>query len=216
MLRGVVSTVEFVIFDLDGTLVDSEALCNRAFIDLLPELGERSSVEALVQMNRGRKLAEILAGLESAYGLEFDAGFEARYRSRVEELFSSDLKPIEGVPEMLGALDLPKCVASSAPLTKIRRALEVCGLLEHFEGNLYSSYEVGSWKPDPGLYRHAISDAGFRAEQCAVVEDSDVGILAAEAAGIRAFFYAPERSFANEGSCIVFQSMRDLAVLIAD
>lgn len=208
------SAVEFVIFDLDGTLVDSEALCNRAFIDLLPELAEHFSIETLVQMNRGRKLDEILSGLELAIGLELDAGFEGRYRNRVEELFLSELQPITGVPEMLEALDLPKCIASSAPVVKIRLALEICGLVEHFGSNIYSSYEVGSWKPDPGLYQHAISDAGFRPEQCAVVEDSEVGIRAAETAGIKTFMYAPERSFLNEGNCIVFQSMLDLTDLI--
>jgi HAD superfamily hydrolase (TIGR01509 family) len=210
-----VSTIEFIIFDLDGTLVDSEAICNRAFIDLLPELGNRSSIEALVQMNRGRKFAEILSGLELSFNLELDAGFERRYRKRVEELFSLELQPIEGVPEMLKTLDLPKCIASNAPLAKISHALEVCGLVEHFEGNIYSSYEIGAWKPDPGLYQHTISDAGFRPEQCVVVEDSEVGIRAAEAAGIGAFLYAPERSFSNEENCIVFQSMDDLADLIA-
>lgn len=52
-----------VIFDLDGTLVDSEGLCNQAFLDLLPQLNE--SVESLTLRYRGKKLAPILADLES-------------------------------------------------------------------------------------------------------------------------------------------------------
>ena len=54
----------------------------------------------------------------------------------MEERFSSDLWPIEGVPEMLRAIDLPKCIASSGPPAKIRDALEVCGLAWHFKGNI--------------------------------------------------------------------------------
>jgi beta-phosphoglucomutase-like phosphatase (HAD superfamily) len=51
-----------VIFDLDGTLVDSEGLCNQAFLDLLPQLSD--AVESLIQRYRGKKLAPILADLE--------------------------------------------------------------------------------------------------------------------------------------------------------
>jgi beta-phosphoglucomutase-like phosphatase (HAD superfamily) len=47
-----------IIFDLDGTLVDSERLCNQAFIDLLPSLNE--SVDELIFLYRGKKLSEIL------------------------------------------------------------------------------------------------------------------------------------------------------------
>jgi len=51
-----------VIFDLDGTLVDSEGLCNQAFLDLLPQLSD--TLESLIQRYRGKKLAPILADLE--------------------------------------------------------------------------------------------------------------------------------------------------------
>ncbi|MEM7111735.1 MAG: HAD-IA family hydrolase [Chloroflexota bacterium] len=208
--------IEFVIFDLDGTLVDSETLCNVAFLDLVPELKTQISVEELVWRNRGRKLVEILRGLESDFGLAFAADFEPLYRRRVQELFSSELKPVCGVPDMLEALKLPKCVASSGPLAKIQHALDTCGLLRYFEGHLYSSYEVGFWKPDPGLFRYAMSQEGFAPEQCAVVEDSEVGIQAAKAAGIRPFYYCPGRLLSEATDCVVFQSMAELPKLLGD
>jgi hypothetical protein len=52
-----------VIFDLDGTLVDSEGLCNQAFLDLLPQLND--TVECMVKRYRGRRLAWILADIET-------------------------------------------------------------------------------------------------------------------------------------------------------
>ncbi|MDD2725122.1 MAG: HAD hydrolase-like protein, partial [Methylovulum sp.] len=52
-----------IIFDLDGTLVDSEGLCNQAFLDLLPQLND--TVESLIQRYRGKKLASILVDIES-------------------------------------------------------------------------------------------------------------------------------------------------------
>jgi len=83
-----------VIFDLDGTLVDSETLCNQAFRDLLPELDE--PVGALVVRYRGKKLGLILADLGSRLGWDLPDGFETRYRQRVSELFDRELKPVAG------------------------------------------------------------------------------------------------------------------------
>jgi HAD superfamily hydrolase (TIGR01509 family) len=58
-------------------------------------------------------------------------------------------------------------------------------LLGHFEGRLFSAYEVGSWKPDPGLFLHAAQALGVHPSRCVVVEDSLSGIHAAKAAGMR-------------------------------
>jgi len=176
-----------VIFDLDGTLVDSEGLCNQAFLDLIPQLGD--TVKSLTRRYRGRKLAQIIADLESRLGQTLPDTFEKRYRRRVEELFASDLKPIPGALEMLEVMNFPRCIASSGPLLKIRQALQVSGLAPYFGDSIFSSYEVGHWKPEPGLFQHAAKAMGFVPGQCVVVEDSEVGIEAAKAAGMRAFQY---------------------------
>ncbi|WP_293935530.1 HAD-IA family hydrolase [Iodobacter sp.] len=178
-----------VIFDLDGTLVDSEPLCNQAFLDLLPSLSE--TVVSLVNRYRGKKLAEILSDIENKLGHSLPEGFEARYRQRVADLFATELKPMRGVPEMLGQIQHPFCIASSGPPEKIRHALAITGLATHFGERLFSSYLVKSWKPDPGLFLHAAATLGFAPEQCVVVEDSPVGLKAAAAAGMQALHYAP-------------------------
>ena len=207
-------TIGCVIFDLDGTLVDSEEICNMAFLDLLPELRERASTEQLVNRNRGRKLAEIILDLEKNFGMALPSNFEESYRRRVKDLFCTELKPVPGVPEMLEAVNLPMCVASSGPPSKINHALKTCGLLSHFEGRIFSSYEVGSWKPDPGLFRFAMSSVGFFPDQCAVVEDSMVGIQAANAAGARAFYFTSESGARQNEDCIAFKTMEELPRLL--
>lgn len=176
-----------VIFDLDGTLIDSEGLCNQAFLDLLPQLSD--TVESLIQRYRGKKLAPILADLESRICQKLPDAFEQHYRQRVAELFSRELKPMPGVLEMLETINFSKCIASSGPPLKIRQALQVSGLAPYFGDNIFSSYEVGSWKPEPGLFQYAANMMGFMPSQCVVVEDSEVGIEAAAAAGMKAFQY---------------------------
>jgi HAD superfamily hydrolase (TIGR01509 family) len=203
-----------VIFDLDGTLVDSEGLCNQAFLDLLPQLNE--TVASLTQRYRGKKLAQILADLERRLCRKLPDAFEQQYRQRVAELFSYELKPMPGVFEMLDIMNFPKCIASSGPPLKIRQALQVSGLAPYFGNNLFSSYEVGSWKPEPGLFQYAAKAMGFVPSQCVVIEDSEVGIEAAAAAGMRAFQYVRngETSSWRAGDAVLFDDMLQLPQLL--
>jgi len=203
-----------VIFDLDGTLVDSEGLCNQAFLELLPQLND--SLEALTERYRGQKLSSILIDLENRLGLNLQDSFEQHYRQRVAELFARDLKPMPGVLEMLATLNSPKCIASSGPLPKIRQALEVSGLAAYFADNLFSSYDVGSWKPDPGLFQYVAHAMGFVPCQCVVIEDSEVGITAAIAAGMTPLCYVQTgvtNSYQAAGH-VVFDDMSQLPQLL--
>lgn len=204
-----------VIFDLDGTLVDSEGLCNQAFLDLLPQLSD--TVESLIQRYRGKKLAPILADLEGRLCQSLPDAFEQRYRQHVAELFSRELQPMPGVLEMLEATNFPMCIASSGPPLKIRQALQVSGLAPYFGDNLFSSYEVGSWKPEPDLFQYAANTMGFMPSQCAVVEDSEVGIEAAAAAGMKAFQYVRngEISSCRARNGVPFDDMSLLPKLLA-
>ncbi len=202
-----------VIFDLDGTLVDSEGLCNQAFLDLLPELS--SSLEEMVSRYRGLKLAPILADIERRMDRKLPAGFEEDYRARVAELFETDLLPMPGVVEMLESVaGYPICVASSGPREKISQALSVTSLSHFFGDNIFSSYEVKSWKPDPGLFLHAAKTMGHAPQRCAVIEDSLPGIQAALAAGMRSFYYSPHESLIADQNTEVFRSMRELPRLL--
>ena len=201
-----------VIYDLDGTLVDSEGLNYQAFLDLLPELDD--TAEALLNRYRGKKMTLIFADLEHRLGRKLPEDFEDRYRNHVAELFESGLKPMPGVHEMLTATAYPRCIASSGPRAKISQALEVCGLAPFFGGHIFSSYEVGSWKPDPGLFLHAAQAMGFSPERCVVVEDSPAGVKAAAAAGMKVLLYAPEANGSAAPGVAAFRDMSELPRLL--
>ncbi|UUX48536.1 HAD-IA family hydrolase [Nisaea acidiphila] len=201
-----------VIFDLDGTLVDSETLCNQAFLDLLPELNR--PVESLVARFRGMQLAAILRDIESEIGRPLPETFEAAYRAQVSALFARDLRAMPGVPDMLEDLAHPRCIASSGPLPKIRQALDVSGLAPHFGAHLFSSYEIGVWKPEPGLFLHAAREMGFAPEQCVVVEDSDVGVRAALSAGMKALHFLPHGLATVHPEAETFDDMSLLPAMI--
>lgn len=184
-------TNKLVIFDCDGTLVDSEYLCNLALQQQLESLALESSVEDLVTKYRGGKLASIIRDIENTYAIKLPETFEQDYRSKVRLLFDDHLVANEGVAELLRSLTIPFCIASSAPKEKIEHALQVTGLDRFFQQNIFSSYDIQSWKPEPDLFLHAARETGFSPSDCYVVEDSLVGIEAAERANMRSFYYSP-------------------------
>ena len=181
-----------VIFDLDGTLVDSEPLSNQAIRNLLPDLND--SLASLVDRYRGMKLATVMTDIEQRLDRKLPASFEVQYRREVAELFECYLQSIPGALEMLSYLPNPKCVASSGPLPKIEQSLSLTGLAQYFGSNLFSSYEIRTWKPDPGLFLHAAKEMGYAPGECIVVEDSEIGISAAAAAGMNSILYSPTGS----------------------
>lgn len=207
--------IECLIFDCDGTLVDSELLCNIGLVAKLAEVGIEADATELMHRYRGWKLAKIMQSLEQVYQIELASDFELTYRQTVSDLFEHQLKPVAGVEAMLAQIRLPMCVASSGPRHKIEQALRVTGLSRFFSRNIFSSYEVQSWKPEPGLFLHTAEQMGFLPEQCAVIEDSYVGIQAALAAGMRPIRFEPDGVFCNRGPVFKIGKMAELLQLIS-
>ena len=185
-----------VLFDLDGTLIDTELAGNGALAAELAVDGIVETAESLTRSFRGRALAEILEAMEDLHGITPRPGFIARYRARAEALFERGVEPMPGAGKALAELPLtlPRCIVSNGPLDKIRQTLRVSGLAPHFGEHLFSAYEVGSWKPDPGLFLHAARALGVAPGRCVVVEDSASGIEAARRAGMRALWFTPHRA----------------------
>lgn len=183
--------IQCIIFDCDGTLVDSEFLCNLGLEIKLRDYGIEASANEMMSRFRGGKLATILDELKKEHQIELEEDFVPSYRSLVDRLFEERLQPCLGVAEMLSEINLPKCVASSGPLNKINKALTLTGLSSYFNGNIFSSYEVGSWKPEPGILLHASKIMGYSPQHCVVVEDSPVGIVSAQRADMQAILYDP-------------------------
>lgn len=202
--------MKLVIFDCDGTLVDSEFLCNLALEHQLAELGVKSDANALLAKYRGGKLATIMSSLETQFSISLPVSFEADYRLKVNNLFDEHLVANDGVREVLESLSIPFCIASSAPMAKIERALNVTGLSEFFEGNIFSSYEVGSWKPEPDLFLHAAQAMGIESHECCVVEDSVLGLQAANRAKMKSIYYAPGVTEQNQLGSIQIRHMSEL------
>ena len=208
-------TVECVIFDCDGTLVDSEILCNLGLEIKLKQLGIQINASATLHRFRGWKLADIINTLSQEYSLELDESFVTDYRQVVSDLFDTQLQPIANVSMALASIPQPKCVASNAPHSKIAQAVKVTNLECFFNNNLFSSYTIQAWKPKPDLFLYAAKMMGVSAKNCVVVEDSLLGIEAAQRAGMRSFLYRGDRTIATQSETTIFDDMLQLPDLIA-
>jgi HAD superfamily hydrolase (TIGR01509 family) len=185
---------ELVIFDNDGVLVDSEPLANRVLAGYLTELGHPTSYEDSLRDFMGGAVHRVHDTVFARSGRRLPDGFDEELHSRTLEAFRRDLQPVPGAAEVVSKLDadgVPYCVASSADHARIRFALQKAGLARFFdEDRIYSSQDVGSGKPAPDLFLHAAAAMGFSPADCAVVEDSPLGVAAAVAAGMDVYGFA--------------------------
>lgn len=179
-----------IIFDCDGVLVDSETISAQVLIEMAESVGVSLQKEIAIKEFSGRSLQSNFEYIEERASKKLPEIFEQEYRDRTYEAFKCELKPIAGVHELLSSINIPYCVASSGPFKKIKLNLTIANLIDKFEGHIFSSYEIQSWKPDPGIYLHAANEMGFMPNECVVIEDSISGVKAAKSGGFDVFVLA--------------------------
>ena len=177
---------ELVIFDCDGVLVDSEALAVHVESALLTDAGFPMTPQEITDAYVGLSYASMMAAIAERFGKPVPEELGEFVQQRVMEAFPTDLTAVTGMPAFLGALELPRCVASSSDLDRIRLSLTVTGLIEAFgDDRLFSAQMVERGKPEPDLFLHAAAACGIAPGACVVIEDSPHGVQAGVAAGMR-------------------------------
>ena len=193
--------IEAVIFDCDGTLVDSETLSLTVLIEFVAEFGLEIPHEEALQQFAGNELSVVFRTIEERLERSLPDDFLESFRERQITVLKQELQAIDGAHGLLASISLPFCVASNAPLSKIAVCLETTGLYQHFAPDrIFSAYEIQVWKPEPDLFLKAAHDIGVAPENCAVVEDSSFGINAGLAAGMQVFAFDPRRPGATDNS----------------
>jgi HAD superfamily hydrolase (TIGR01509 family) len=178
--------IEAVIFDLDGVLLDSEQVWNEAKRELVDERGGRW-VERAPRDMMGMSSPEWSRYLVEELGVPLDApAVSDDVVARLERIYRTRLPLLDGAHQAVERLAarFPLGLASSSNREIIDLFLELSGLAGRFAVTL-SSEEVARGKPAPDVYLEAAGRLGAAPERCAVVEDSENGIRAAKAAGMR-------------------------------
>ncbi|MFJ3486901.1 HAD family hydrolase [Pseudomonas sp. NPDC090202] len=204
-----------VIFDCDGTLVDSERLAAGLLRDILQEHQVTLSLEEVLQRFRGVQFALCMEGLCRDYPWLPNIEIVNTFRARTLPLLQEHLEEMPGAVDFVRNLNLPKCVASNGPRNKIEACLSTVGLLDVFHGLIVSAYEVQAWKPSPILIEHAAELLGLKAEDCLLVEDSVPGVMAGLDAGAQVAGYGGDTDFSAFADHANFHRVRDFAELHA-
>jgi len=184
--------IDAVIFDCDGTLVDSETLSAEVIAECLAPHGIRLTAEEALAAFRGRHLTAVFRDAEAEIGRALPPDFEAFVRAQAADAFRARLREIAGATALLEALSLPVGVATNGPRHKTELTLGVTNLRRFFGAHVYCAYEIGAWKPDPRIFLHAAAAMGVAPARCLVVEDSLAGVTAGLAAGMRVLAFLPE------------------------
>jgi len=194
-------SIKAVIFDCDGTLVDSEALANQVLVEYVSEFGLNMPVKEAIELYTGYKMADCVTDLERRLGRKLPDDFVTTLRERTLKAFEFQLRPVEGALNLIKSMRIPYYVASSGPRVKIENSLRITGLLRYFSASqIFSSYVIGHWKPDPRIYLEVAREINVEPRLCSVVEDSLPGIKAGVGAGMKTFAFGNASRLTEEFS----------------
>ena len=178
------------LFDLDGTLVDTEALWTEAIVEWLADRGAQTTVEEIAPVVFGHSWLDIQATLHERFpalpktGAEEDANTLRPYYARRAVNPASQIIP--GAVDFLRKVSriAPCVIVSGSPHDDVVQAAELCGV-ENLLRFVLGAEDYGRGKPAPYGYLKAASLLEVDASECVVVEDSTAGVQAGRAAGMR-------------------------------
>ncbi len=178
------------LFDLDGTLIDSELLWTRAIVDWLADRGQKTTVEEFSPLVFGRSWLDIHALIHERFpslGRQTPVEDSRTLRPYYARLATdADRIVIAGsVAFFKKAARIAPCViVSGSPHDDVAAAAELCGI-GHLVKFVLGGEEYGRGKPAPDGFLQAASLLDVDASECVVIEDSSAGVAAGRAAGMR-------------------------------
>ena len=179
--------IKNIIFDFDGVIVDSEVLVSKAFSKYFKKFGHSFKEEQFYKY-AGNKTIEVINLLSAKYNIENKKKFTNEIYEIVSEIYSKELKLVEGAKDYISKSDRNHYIGSNSNKDRILDGLKIVGLDKTFlSDQVYSFDMVKRPKPDPDIYLKVVNDNSLNVEETVIIEDSGVGVKAATAAGVRVF-----------------------------
>lgn len=176
--------LKHILFDNDGTLVDTEIIAVRSSLRLLRQYGFEMSEQEYSHRFPGMLERDILASLERDHGLQVPDNYLEMVRADHRKAFQEELRAIPGMTSLFRQLRLPKSMVSNASVTHIEHCLRKVRLRNALDGHIFSAEHVSHPKPRPDVYLLALETLRLHPHEVVVVEDSPVGVAAASQAGL--------------------------------
>jgi HAD superfamily hydrolase (TIGR01509 family) len=174
-----------IVFDFDGVLADSEVLANAVLAEMLTELGAPTTTEESLSRYVGKRLRDVILTVEETVGRPMATDFVESYQQRTLARLRADVRLVDGARAFLDSFaDVPRCIASSSPPDRIAACLGTLGLVDLFDGKVFSASQVERGKPHPDIFLFAADRMGVSPADALVLEDSVGGVRAAITAGM--------------------------------
>tara|TARA_B110000438_G_scaffold31553_1_gene31079 strand:+ start:11056 stop:11694 length:639 start_codon:yes stop_codon:yes gene_type:complete len=205
-----------ILFDCDGTLVDSENITNRVIAKMAGELGINMTLQDAQKRFGGKTLDAVIYSMKELSGKDIPSDWLPRLVENVSRAYGTELKPMEGVKELLDNIEIPMCVASNGKPNHVKSSLILTGLIDYFNEQIFTASEVERPKPAPDLFLYAAKKMGFKPNDCIVIEDSIPGVTAAIKADIKVYGLVKlctTEELMNAGA-IPFKTMHELSKLL--
>ncbi|GBQ12471.1 HAD family phosphatase [Komagataeibacter rhaeticus] len=187
--------LELVIFDCDGVLIDSEEPSCRMIARDLRQYGREISDDDAVHRFAGHALTALKHEIEQAEGIALPEDWPARMQRNLVTLMRNEAETIDGAPAMLrgvAALGLPYRIGSNSSVAEMEAKFGRTGLDELIAAScIHSARDMGQPKPDPAVYLAGARAQGVAPGNCIVLEDTDTGARAAQAAGMGCVLLRP-------------------------
>lgn len=199
-----------VIFDLDGTLIDTEKIYRKIWPVAMAQLGYVFTDEYYLQLRSlGRPFAP--AKFVEWFGNEeiYNEGRRVRKVLFDEYISKHGIQLKEGAIELLDYLKSNKIITAIATATDIERATEYLNMtgLTPYIDKLISATQVKEGKPSPLVYQYALECLGLQTDECLAVEDAPNGITSAYGAGLKVIMVPdtslPDKDDLNKSYCVV-------------
>lgn len=178
--------VSLMIFDCDGVLIDSEMLAYGVYAKAFTDAGFPMTAYETLRKFSGSTEAAMVTMMEQEYHHQLSDAFKKSLNELVLDAFKKELQPMPGVANLLRTLreeSIAFCVASNGKKERVQLALSVTGLSDYFAPEqIFDVSVVTKGKPAPDLFLAAACQHNCSPQQCLVVEDSTLGITAAQAA----------------------------------
>jgi len=185
-MKKILPDIELVIFDCDGTLVESEYINNKATSEILMGLGHKKfTVGYCLQYFSGYSAHDILRTL-SELKIQDPQKMLDLAHARAVEIAKTHLKAVPKALEVVTKINVPMCIASNGQRFVVLESLKIAGLHRYFgEKHVFTAESVKNAKPAPDLYLHSARVMGdIDPKRCLVIEDSVVGVTAGKAANM--------------------------------
>ncbi|MDO8368390.1 MAG: HAD family phosphatase [Saprospiraceae bacterium] len=178
-------SIKHILFDNDGTIVDSEIIGARIMLKLLAQHGLHMEERIYNMRFPGLLTRDIIIALQQEEGFIAPANFIQQIRDEHLAGFHRSLRAIRGMPALFRSLKVPKSMVSNGSIQHVEKCLRMVRLRSSLDGFIFSAEQVDKPKPFPDVYLFALEKLGLSAHETLVIEDSVTGILAAKSAGIQ-------------------------------